>query len=449
MKQNDEKPKRIAIIGAGPIGVEAALYGAMAGFDVSLFERGEIADNVRRWAFVQVFTEWGRNRSPLAEKLLRERGETLPPGDEYSSGEELVRYVEKLAALPPLRGKIFRRTEAISLTRETCLKSDFLADDGLHGTQQRAEFPFRLHLIDENNSERIEHFSAVIDASGVYHSPNVMGNGGAPCIGEKKNAAFIDYALPDIAGNDRARFIGKHTLVVGSGHSAASTLLGIADLMEENPATRLTWVVRRAVPPHGVPYTIIEDETSTTRARIHKRANALVEHSNVTFLSHSVVNAIEHRNGTFHVEILCGDALKGARKMVRCDNIAAHTGFRADETLWQELQVQVHPATGAPLKLGIELNAHNARSGVGLSTGYAERNKRDEETKKHAHDRWSYLINDPALLETGEPNFYVLGIKSYGRDAGFLMQNGFRQVRDVWKLISGDENLNLYGDDLK
>ena len=166
----------------------------------------------------------------------------------------------------------------------------------------------------------------------------------------------------------------------------------------------------------------------------------------MNFLPRTYVDEVRHNDKVFQVRL---SNWNGETTEIHCDNIAAHTGFRADETLWRELQVQVHPATGAPLKLGIELNAHNARSGVGLSTGYAERQTRDEETKKHAQDRWSFLVNDPALLDSGEQDFYVLGIKSYGRDAGFLMQNGFRQVRDVWKLISGDKNLNLYGDELK
>ena len=437
--------KRIAIIGGGPIGIEAALYGAVAGFDVIVFERDDLAANVRHWGFVQVFTEWGRNRSPLAVRLLQEQGEILPPSDAYSSGYELVHYVEKLAALPPLRGKIQTQTVVRSITRRHCLKSDFIADDGLHGTAWRADFPFSLVL--EGERDWTESFHAVIDTTGVYHSPNWMGDGGAPCPGERACAPLIDYALPDVSGRDRARFAGKHTLVVGSGHSAASTLLSIADLIEEDPATRLTWVVRRNVPPHGAPYTLIEDETSTTRARIHKRTNALVEHPKVNFLPRTYVDEVRrHGNKEFQVRL---SNWNGETTEIYCDNIAAHTGFRPDETLWRELQVQVHPATGAPLKLGIELNAHNARSGVGLSTGYAERQTRDKETKKHAHDRWSFLVNDPALLDTGEQDFYVIGIKSYGRDAGFLMQNGFRQVRDVWKRISGDAKLDLYGDELK
>jgi thioredoxin reductase len=35
----------------------------------------------------------------------------------------------------------------------------------------------------------------------------------------------VSHALPDVLGRERARFAGKHTTVVGAGHSAANTLL--------------------------------------------------------------------------------------------------------------------------------------------------------------------------------------------------------------------------------
>jgi hypothetical protein len=59
-------------------------------------------------------------------------------------------------------------------------------------------------------------------------------------------------------------------------------------------------------------------------------------------------------------------------------------------------------------------------------------------------DRWHLRPSDLVLLQSGEPNFYIIGIKNYGRDAGFLMQNGLRQVRNAYRLISGDDSLDLY-----
>jgi len=35
-----DPPARIAVLGAGPIGLEAALYGRFLGYDVDVYERG-------------------------------------------------------------------------------------------------------------------------------------------------------------------------------------------------------------------------------------------------------------------------------------------------------------------------------------------------------------------------------------------------------------------------
>jgi hypothetical protein len=39
-------------------------------------------------------------------------------------------------------------------------------------------------------------------------------------------------------------------------------------------------------------------------------------------------------------------------------------------------------------------------------------------------------------LRNPEPNFYILGAKSYGRNSNFLLRNGFAQVKEVFSLIS-------------
>ena len=436
---------RVAILGGGPIGIEAALYGAMAGFDVQLFERGRLAENVRQWGHVYVFTEWKRNRSPLAVRLLEERGATLPDGESNSSGDELADYVVKLAGLEALRGRIFPQTPVLQLGRERCLRSDFIGDD------KRSEFPFRL-LLQTPTGQRIEHFDAVIDATGVYATPNFAGNGGMPALGEIELQPRLDYHIPDIdgtakrPGRARARFAGHHTLVIGSGHSAASTLRSIGALFDEFPETKMTWAVRRDVPEHGLPYTLIEDDPSPHRDELHRSANELSENERVDFRPRTVLEAVKADGKYLQATLSTFDGQNTHLETIRVDNIAAHTGFRPDKTLWQELEVHVHPATDGPFVLATALIENNHRSGVGLSTGYAHKEEKSdaEKAKVPAVDKWKFAPDEPDLLDSGEANFFVLGIKSYGRDAGFLMQNGFRQVRDVYKILSGDETLDLY-----
>ncbi len=43
-----DPPGRIAVIGAGPLGLEAALYGRYLGYDVQVFEQGDVAAALRR-----------------------------------------------------------------------------------------------------------------------------------------------------------------------------------------------------------------------------------------------------------------------------------------------------------------------------------------------------------------------------------------------------------------
>ena len=50
----------------------------------------------------------------------------------------------------------------------------------------------------------------------------------------------------------------------------------------------------------------------------------------------------------------------------------------------------------------------------------------------------------PATLRNPEPNFYILGAKSYGRNSNFLLRTGFEQVREVFTLITGKADLDLY-----
>jgi hypothetical protein len=41
-------------------------------------------------------------------------------------------------------------------------------------------------------------------------------------------------------------------------------------------------------------------------------------------------------------------------------------------------------------------------------------------------------------LRNPEPNFYILGAKSYGRNSNFLLRNGFAQIREVFTFIGCD-----------
>src|SRR4051812_27761279 len=62
---------RIAVLGAGPVGVEAALYAATVGLPDSVFERGRVGEHLRRWGHVRLFSPFGMNSTPLGRARLR------------------------------------------------------------------------------------------------------------------------------------------------------------------------------------------------------------------------------------------------------------------------------------------------------------------------------------------------------------------------------------------
>ena len=65
--------KRIAIIGAGPIGLEAAMFARRRGFEVVVLEKGIVAANVRSWGHVRLFSPFSDRDDPSV--LLHTVGE--------------------------------------------------------------------------------------------------------------------------------------------------------------------------------------------------------------------------------------------------------------------------------------------------------------------------------------------------------------------------------------
>ena len=168
---------RLAIIGAGPIGLEAGLAAAERKLDFAIYESADTAGgHVRRWGHVRAFTPWDMNVSERARAAL---GPAAPAGDELPTGDDLAeRLIEPLAAGAPLSGRLRLGTRVRAVGREGLLKHEAI------GSDDRAARPFRLLLTRPDGSEAIEHADAVIDCSGTYGNPNRLGDGGIDAPGE-------------------------------------------------------------------------------------------------------------------------------------------------------------------------------------------------------------------------------------------------------------------------
>src|SRR5271155_4490826 len=91
---------RIAILGAGPIGLEAALYAKTLKYPFTIYERGRAAEFVLRWGHVRLFTPFGVNVTPLGLKSVHSArpNRDLPKDDAYITGREHIEaYLTPLA----------------------------------------------------------------------------------------------------------------------------------------------------------------------------------------------------------------------------------------------------------------------------------------------------------------------------------------------------------------
>ena len=397
----EKKPDslHVAIIGAGPIGLEAALAAAEAGMSFTLYEAGTSAGhNVLSWGHVRLFTNWDLNISPRMRRWLKGAGREIPRGDESPTGRELVdRVLRPIAELPAVASRLRLQTQVLSVAREGLLKHEEIA------SPERAAHPFRLLVRASDGRERIERADMVADCTGTWNVPNSLGEGGIPAPGEATCEDRIVRHIPDIGGNPH-EWAGRRVLVVGSGHSAQTAARSLAALARENPATRVTWALRRSEPHLRA----VEDDPLPARGRLTRAARKLAtgDTPGLEPLTGVSVDALERNGDGVNVVLRGRDGSTAAR---RVDRIVSMCGYVGDHALYRQLQVHECYATAAPMKLSAALLANSA-----------------------SHDCMDQKSLGAGALENPEPGFLILGSKSYGRNNTFLMRVGWEQVDDVF-----------------
>jgi len=372
--------KRVIVVGAGPMGLEAALLCAGRGFDVTVLERDEVGASLRAWGPTRAFSPLGMNVSARARALVGGLDESA-----LWTGPELVeRVLAPLARSAPLAGRVRARHRVISVGR-TRMRRDELA-----GHPLRAERAFRV-LADTPEGERLFEADAVLDASGVYGQPLWLGAGGVPAVGERALGTRIVRRLGELHAR-LPDWTDKRVLLVGHGHSAAhaAALLG-------GHVAALVWALRAA---NAQPVADVACDPLPERAAMVARANAIAAAppSGVKIERRAHVEAIVEEGGALAV------TLTGERRVV-VDEIVALTGYRPDPSIAGELAVELSPSTEGAARLGRAI--------------------------ADVTDCLSVPSVSAADLASGEPGFALVGHKSYGRSRAFLLQTGRAQLETI------------------
>ncbi|HSF40469.1 MAG TPA: FAD-dependent oxidoreductase [Thermoanaerobaculia bacterium] len=396
----DAKPT-IAILGAGPTGLEAALAAAEGGYPFTLFEAAPcVAGNVRAWGHVRLFTPWDLNVSPRMRRHLEAAGVEVPSGADCPTGRELAeRLLDPIAGLREISPNLRLGTQVLAVGREGLLKHEEIA------TPERGRRPFRILVAEPGGRERVHPADVVIDTTGSWGHPNSLGDGGIPAPGERTFDGEIRRHIPNFA-NEIDDWAGKTILVAGAGHSAQTAVRDLALYFGGKPGTRVIWVLRNPKPTWGTH----DGDPLPERLSLGSQAAALaggVFPKLIETRRGMVVEEIAKPNGRFEVTLRNGDH----RETVEVDRILSLTGSVGDHTLYRQLQVHECYATCGPIKLSAAL------LGAGSSDCLAQ--------TTHGAD----------TLTNPEPGFYILGSKSYGRNNTFLMRIGWEQVGEVFGLL--------------
>ncbi|MGX1744215.1 NAD(P)-binding domain-containing protein [Bosea sp. NPDC055353] len=391
----------VVVIGAGPIGLAAAANLVMRGVPVKVLEAGDAAGaNIRDWGHVRLFSPWEFNVDPASRVLLEAAGWKEPEAGSYPTGNELVEtYLTPLAATNELASVIDYGVRVVAISR---LGIDKVV------SRDRELRPFQLTVVGRDGAVSHVQARAVIDASGTWRTPNPVSASGVTAEGEETLADRIAYGIPDVLGRDRADYVGRTTLVVGAGHSAANVLLDLDELSARDSATKAIWVTRGR--DLSRVYGGGSNDQLAARGDLGQRLRRLVAAGRIELVSGFAISGLRQEGVGIVVH---GEVGGVGRTIGPIDRIVACTGQRPDLSLTRELRVEFDPWLESARALGpmIDPNLHSCGS-----------------VPPHGHRELSHP----------EPGFYTVGIKSYGRAPTFLMMTGFEQVRSVVAAIAGD-----------
>ena len=392
----------VAIIGGGPVGLAAAAHLIARQIPVKLYEAGDaVAANVRDWGHVRLFSPWRYNIDEMAKSILFDHGWREPPVEVLPTGRELYdAYLKPLAATPE-----------IAAITETGARVESISRQGIDKvvSRDRVRHPFILAVTTAGGTTRIDLARAVIDASGTWRNPNPLGASGVRVPGEANLHREISYGVPDVLGRDHAEYAGRRVLVIGGGHSAANVVLDLAQLAAQNAATRIVWAVR------SQSLTRIfgggDADKLPARGKLGSDLKRLVDGGSLVVITGFSAERIER---TAEGIVATGRTQSGTLPLQPVDRVIVSTGQRPDLDMTRELRLDLDPWLESPRGLApaIDPNVHSC--GTVPPHGYRE-------------------------LSHAEPDFFIVGIKSYGRAPTFLMATGYEQIRSVTAYLAGDQ----------
>ena len=166
------------------------------------------------------------------------------------------------------------------------------------------------------------------------------------------------------------------------------------------------WAIRSEHPTFGA----VDNDALPARAALVEASRALAfgDDTPLDVRFGAAVEAVEALDAGVVVKLR---GPEGAPEPFNVDRVISLTGSVGDSRMYRQLQVHECWATSGPMKLAAAL--------LGSSS----------------NDCLTERSHGPDALVSPEPNFFILGEKSYGRNTTYLMRVGWAQVDDVFLLL--------------
>lgn len=308
------RSQKMIVLGGGPVGLETALHASTLGHDVTLYERGDVADSVRKWKHVIMFTPFGDCSTALGRKTLTDSGVSLPSDNDLVTGTALIDgYLSPLAESSVLDGVIQLKHAVLAVGN---------ADSGGYWVLVR----------DADGNESSAFADMVFDCTGNFRNPRFVGEGGIPAVGELNARKSVTLGLIDLQGPQRSTFADRSIIVIGSGHTAATTIHDLTQLAETEQSTWIIWLThcKRSSPIVRVP-----NDPYKERDRLAAKVNHLAARceGNLEYHSHATIEELIHHDGGYRVTA----RINGETQTFDAEQCILNVGYRSDNALSQML----------------------------------------------------------------------------------------------------------------
>ena len=233
-----ETPATIAIIGAGPVGIEAAIYARFLGYFVSIFEERRVAHRMLDWhdrplevTVKECTTSMGHAAIAAQNPEYVRRGP-----DEFFTGRTYAEeYLLPLAKTDLLFEDIHFLSPVVDVSRYRTFITHKI------DLQERCNDEFRILVDGRHRGAWVSRADVVIDCRGATQKPSGIGPGGGLAIGESALRDSFLLHTPLDRKFEAKSVVGKHICLLGQSVRAAQFAMEYLKQFGNQTNGRLTW----------------------------------------------------------------------------------------------------------------------------------------------------------------------------------------------------------------